>query len=159
MLRQCANLLPVPRHSRAITTTCLRRSSDNVSTTSPSFLGTAWESHKLAACLHAFDPSRMEAGLVRGAAVVSVLSSTALLACSLDRFTKFYQLSKRHAYRCGLTIRLSSCKEGHTSCGKMKGLRLCSLSKRQAVPKPQQSSKRLLPGAMQHGCLLQHISH
>lgn len=70
MLRQCANLLPVPRHSRAITTTCLRRSSDNVSTTSPSFLGTAWESHKLAACLHAFDPSRMEAGLVRGAAVM-----------------------------------------------------------------------------------------
>ncbi|KAL0045645.1 hypothetical protein WJX82_000529 [Trebouxia sp. C0006] len=41
-----------------------------MSTTSPSFLGTAWESQKLAKCLRAFDPQKKEAGLVRGAAVM-----------------------------------------------------------------------------------------
>ena len=70
MLIRCARLLPPASHGRAITTTCMRRKSDNTTTTSPSFLGTAWESHKLAKCLRAFDPERMEAGLVRGAGVV-----------------------------------------------------------------------------------------
>ena len=80
MLRHCAHLLTKPQPVRAITASCLRRNHSLRNPWSASFLGTAWESHKLAKCLRALDPKQLEGGLVRGASVVScasVLSSAA----------------------------------------------------------------------------------
>ena len=126
MLRHCTHLLIKPQPVRSITTSYLRRNHSLRNPWSASFLGTAWESHKLAKCLRALDPKQLEGGLVRGASVVSHSCGLPEPCCSL-LVSKQAKANFRNLYRCGLIIKLSSYKGGRISFGKMMGLVMYSL--------------------------------
>ena len=126
MLRHCTHLLTNAQPIRSITTSCLRRNHSLRNPWSASFLGTAWESHKLAKCLRALDPKQLEGGLVRGASVVSHACVLCEPCCSL-LVPKQAKANLCNLCRCGLTIKLSSYREGRTSSGRMMGLVMYSL--------------------------------
>ena len=128
ILQQCAHIVSTPRQSRAITSTSAKRST---STHQPGFLGTTWDSGKLPKSVRAFEPNRMESGLVRGAAVVRSFS-----CCTYPLW-----VSKSSAFlcRCGLITKLSNSRGEHTSCGTTAGQRQSSLSRRLAAQRPQPS--------------------
>ena len=145
LLQQCAHLVSAPRQSRAITTTCAKRASNGTSANSPGFLGTTWDSGKLPKSVRAFEPNRVESGLVRGAAVVSFFSCCMQPHWVPVRFTiRCRPLTL--LCRCGLTIKLSNFRGEHTSCGTTVGQRQSLSSRRLAAQRQQPSLRRLQYG-------------